>query len=385
MLLLSKEGSINLDEEDDEELLWETHDTEKGEKEDGKAAGLSPVARKETNENEEGKSKPLRDKIAALEAENLRLKGQVKTLAVRVSELEKEILLRDNIPSPSPFNQTLAVKVSPTTPINESKATGNHVSQSAPHFAGRSTEGSAVESVNTNVATSITDRSARRAIAQELLAAPSSSSNSPLAPADSASNSFKPITASGSTVNTHMGATRLSLVSSSLTTLATESSINTGSVSPLTEVTEAFIRRAQKASLSASALTNINSSANASISSSEHGQSASYQNNNDLHSETASEDSGVMVVPEKATSHAGSAKKGAEESAGMEMSSLNLISSFDNAVVEPALRPAVPPATASAAKEKVEEVAKVPGKAAAAVAEELAALDDDDDENDGWS
>jgi hypothetical protein len=320
---------------------------------------LSPVARKETNESEEGKSKPLRDKIAALEAENLRLKGQVKTLAGRVSELEKEILLRDNIPSPSPFNQTLAVKVSPTTPIDESKATARLVPQSAPHCAGRSSEGSAVESVNTNVATSITDRSARRAIAQELLAAPSSSSNSPLAPADSASNSFKPITASGSTVNTHMGATRLSLVSSSLTTLATESSINTGSVSPLTEVTEAFI-------------------------SSEHGQSASYQNNNDLHSETASEDSGVMVVPEKATSHAGSAKKGAEESAGMEMSSLNLISSFDNAVVEPALRPAAAPATASAAKEKVEEVAKLPGKAAA-VAEELAALDDDDDENDGWS
>ena len=386
MLLLSKEGSINLDEEDDEELLWETHDNEKGDKEEGKAAGLSPIARKDTNDSEEGKSKLLRDKITALEAENLRLKGQVKTLAVRVSELEKEILRRDQIPSPSPFNQTLAAKVSPTTPIDESKASSRPVAQSAPHFVGRATEGSAVDSINSNVtAASNTERSARRAIAQELLVAPSSSSNSPLAPADSASSSFKPIPASGSTVNTHMGTTRLSLVSSSLTTLATESSINTGSVSPLTEVTEAFIRRAQKASLSASALTNINSSANASISSSEHGQSASYQNNNDLHSETASEDSGVMVVPEKATSTAGSAKKGSEECGGMEMSSMNLISSFDKAVVEPLNRPIAPLATGPVAKDKVEEVVgKLPAKVAAAPGE-LAALDDDDDENDGWS
>ena len=218
MLLLSKEGSINLDEEDDEELLWETHDNEKGDKEEGKAAGLSPIARKDTNDSEEGKSKLLRDKITALEAENLRLKGQVKTLAVRVSELEKEILRRDQIPSPSPFNQTLAAKVSPTTPIDESKASSRPVAQSAPHFVGRATEGSAVDSINSNVtAASNTERSARRAIAQELLVAPSSSSNYPLAPADSASSSFKPIPASGSTVNTHMGTTRLSLVSSSLT------------------------------------------------------------------------------------------------------------------------------------------------------------------------
>lgn len=385
MLLLSKGGAINLDDEDDEELLWETHENEKGEKEDSKTSGLSPTIRKDMHDGDDGKSKILRDKITLLETENTRLKGQVKTLAGRVTELEKELLQK----VPNPLNSTsdplLSADTAKPTRSDQPKSEVKPAAQLVANVSRRVATAAAVDSSSVdNVAPPVERHSLRRAVGLEPLSVPVSSSASSLGAADNGSSSFKPIPASGSTITTQVG-TRLSIVSTSGTTLATESSINTGSVSPLTEVTEAFIRRAQRASQSANTntnsntLTNINSSANVSICTSEQEQSTLYQNNNDLYSETASEDSGVLVVPEKAAVPT-SARKESGESGGMEMSSMNLISSFDNAVNEVSVTPA------AVAVEKVakEDNTKSPSKPTKA-AVELAALDCDEEEDDGWS
>jgi hypothetical protein len=360
MLLLSKEGAINLDDEDDEELLWETHENEKGDKEDTKTPGLSPISRKDVPDGEEGKSKPLRDKIALLETENTRLKGQVKTLAGRVTELEKELLQK--VQSPSNSDPLLSTDTVKPTHSDQSKSEVKPAAQPTPNISRRAATSAVVEISSIDNVAPAAERSTRRTVALEPLSVP--------------------IPASGSTITTQVG-TRLSAVSTSGTTLATESSINTGSVSPLTEVTEAFIRRAQRASQSANTntLTNINSSANVSICTSEQEQSTLYLNNNDLYSETASEDSGVLVVPEKVTvAVPTSARKEAGEAGGMEMSSMNLISSFDNAVSDPPTLPAAVIVEKSVKEDTVKSPAK-PIKAAV----ELAALDGDEEEDDGWS
>jgi hypothetical protein len=380
MLLLSKEGAINLDDEDDEELLWETHENEKGDKEDTKTPGLSPISRKDVPDGEEGKSKPLRDKIALLETENTRLKGQVKTLAGRVTELEKELLQK--VQSPSNSDPLLSTDTVKPTHSDQSKSEVKPAAQPTPNISRRAATSAVVEISSIDNVAPAAERSTRRTVALEPLSVPVSSSTSTFAAGEGGSSSFKPIPASGSTITTQVG-TRLSAVSTSGTTLATESSINTGSVSPLTEVTEAFIRRAQRASQSANTntLTNINSSANVSICTSEQEQSTLYLNNNDLYSETASEDSGVLVVPEKVTvAVPTSARKEAGEAGGMEMSSMNLISSFDNAVSDPPTLPAAVIVEKSVKEDTVKSPAK-PIKAAV----ELAALDGDEEEDDGWS
>lgn len=382
MLLLSKGGAINLDDEDDEELLWETHDNEKGDKEDTKTSGISPISKKEVHDGEDGKSNLLRDKIALLETENTRLKGQVKTLAGRVTELEKELLQKVQGPSISNSDPLLSADKAKPMPSDQSKS---EVKPAAPasSISRRAATTAVVDtSSNDNVAPATERLTMRRAVGLEPLSVPASSSTSSFAAGEGGGSSFKPIAASGSTITTQVG-TRLSAVSTSGTTLATESSINTGSVSPLTEVTEAFIRRAQRASQSANTntLTNINSSANVSICTSEQEQSTLYLNNNDLYSETASEDSGVLVVPEKVTvAVPTSARKEAGEAGGMEMSSMNLISSFDNAVSDPP----VLPAAVTVEKSIKEDNMKSPAKPIKATVE-LAALDGDEEEDDGWS
>lgn len=383
MLLLSKGGAINLDDEDDEELLWETHDNEKGDKEDTKTSGISPISRKEVHDGEDGKSKLLRDKIALLETENTRLKGQVKTLAGRVTELEKELLHKVQGPSISNSDPLLSTDKAKPTPSDLSKSEVKTTAQPASSISRRAATSAVVDtSSNDNVAPATERLTMRRAVGLEPLSVPASSSTSSFAAGEGGGSSFKPIAASGSTITTQVG-TRLSAVSTSGTTLATESSINTGSVSPLTEVTEAFIRRAQRASQSANTntLTNINSSANVSICTSEQEQSTLYLNNNDLYSETASEDSGVLVVPEKVTvAIPTSARKEAGEAGGMEMSSMNLISSFDNAVGDPPVLSVAVTVEKSIKEDNMKSPAK-PIKAAV----ELAALDGDEEEDDGWS
>ena len=87
------------------------------------------------------------------------------------------------------------------------------------------------------------------------------------------------------------------------------------------------------------------------------------------------------MVPEKVTvAVPTSARKEAGESGGMEMSSMNLISSFDNAVSDPPTLPAAVIMEKSVKEDTVKSPAK-PIKAAV----ELAALDGDEEEDDGWS
>jgi hypothetical protein len=382
MLLLSKEGAINLDDDDDEELLWET-ENEKGDKEDTKTSGVSPTTRKDIHEGDDGKSKILRDKITLLETENTRLKGQVKTLAGRVTELEKEVLQK--VQSTSQFNSDPLLSTNTAKPTNTdlSKSEVKPAAQPVPSISRRAATSAVVDASSVdNMAPAAERLLMRRAVGLEPLSVPASSTASSFAAGEGGSSSFKPIPASGSTITTQVG-TRLSAVSASGTTIATESSINTGSVSPLTEVTEAFIRRAQRASQSANTntLTNINSSANVSICTSEQEQSTLYLNNNDLYSETASEDSGVLVVPEKVTvAVLTSSRKEAGDAGGMEMSSMNLISNFDNAVTDPSVLSAAVVVEKPVKEDNVKSPAK-PVKAAV----ELAALDGDEEEDDGWS
>ena len=367
LLLLSKEGHINLDDDDDEELLWETNDTEKAEKDDAKGTGCTDNDNAAAN-NESSATKLL-SKIASLETENMRLKGQVKILAGRVTELEKELTRQEQTHLTS---STTKVPSETATMDNNSKVEIKEQSLPTDKTSHQPTGGSTTDSAEQSAAVVAAERSVRRSVVLEPLAVPYPSSTSPFA-ADSTSSPFKPITttSSGSTSVTLMG-TRQSIVSNSATTLATESSMNTGSVSPLTEVTEAFIRRAQRASQTAT-LSNINTSANVSICTSEQEQSSSYMNNNDLQSETASEDSGVLVVPEKGSA----AVKGPAEAVTMEMSSLNFTNTVDNVHSE-----TVPPSVA------IEDIVtegkgsvKVDNKSPA----QLAALDGDEEEDDGWS
>jgi hypothetical protein len=380
MLLLSKEGAINLDDDDDEELLWET-ENEKGDKEDTKTSGVSPTTRKDVHEGDDGKSKILRDRIALLETENTRLKGQVKTLAGRVTELEKELFQKVQSSAHSNSDPLLSTDTAKPTNSDQSKSEVKPAAQPVPSISRRAATSAVVDTSSVdNVAPAAERLSMRRSVGLEPLSVPASASS--FAAGEGGSSSFKPIPASGSTITTQVG-TRLSAVSTSGTTIATESSINTGSVSPLTEVTEAFIRRAQRASQSANtnALTNINSSANVSICTSEQEQSTLYLNNNDLYSETASEDSGVLVVPEKVTvTVPTSARKEGGDAGGMEMSSMNLISSFDNAVTDPPILSAPVVVEKSVKEDNVKSPSK-PVKAAV----ELAALDGDEEEDDGWS
>ena len=365
LLLLSKEGHINLDDDDDEELLWETNDAEKADKDDAKGAGCPD--NNNAAANDQLSTAKLHSKIASLETENMRLKGQVKTLAGRVTELEKELTRQEQTHVPS-STTSVPPKISATG--NNSKVEIKEQSQPTDGTSLKTTGGSTNDSADQSAVAVAPDRSVRRSVLLEPLAVPHASSTSPFA-ADCANSPFKPITSSGSTSVTLMG-TRQSVVSNSATTLATESSINTGSVSPLTEVTEAFIRRAQRASQTAT-LSNINTSANVSICTSEQEQSSSYMNNNDFQSETASEDSGVLVVPEKGST---GAVKGVTESVSMEMSPLNA-NTADNLVSEGVVPSAAVENIATEGPGSIKVDTKSPAQ--------LAALDGDEEEDDGWS
>lgn len=409
LLLLSKEGAINLDEEDDEELTWETHD-EKGQT-------LSPNIRKDSKDNAEIELLKEDDsRINVLEEENLRLKGQVKALAVRVTELEKELALRDSIPSPSPFDTVLKTKQTVTASnlagdrSNSVPANSKALSKKSFSLNGGASEGATLDSPSKG---SIMTKCSQLSLNTSFQ--PNQSSDNTGNNASSTMSSFKPITGSSSnTMNTIMG-TRVSAISSSATTHATESSTNTGSVSPLTEVTEGFIRRgAQRITQPVNTLSNISSNVSGCTSEQEHN---TFNNNNDLQSETASEDSGVLVPVDRAVSTSSLRTKDSSVDIEMEMSSLNLISSFDS-VVKQTLAPSqhqilsapqplqtaplslsnfqpapisvqstVPTVATVAVAIAVERIASKTGESVKASTDlkELAALDGDEEDDDGWS
>ena len=378
-------------------MLWETHD-EKGQ-------GLSPNIRKDSKDNTENEN-PTEDlkRISFLEEENLRLKGQVRALAGRVTELEKELALRDSIPSPSPFNAVLNTKPTITAsnplgdksysvPANSKLLSRKSITSNGPLSEVAASDSPTKESMITKNSSLSLNTSLPPYAANE------STGNN----VNSVISSFKPIPASSSnTMNTIMG-TRVSVTSSSATTHATESSTNTGSVSPLTEVTEGFIRRgAQRVTQPVNTLSNISGNVSMCTSEQEHNTFS----NNDLHSETASEDSGVLVPVDRVFSTSSLGTKDGSVGVEMEMSGLNLISSFDSVSKQtpaPSQHPTIPvspsantasvpvphfQATLTAAQPVAGE--KSISKSAESVGPvskptELAALDGDEEDDDGWS
>ena len=284
------------------------------------------------------------NRLHYLEDENIRLKSQVKALACRVTELEKELLSRDNIPSPSPFNTILNIK---TTDINKDNINNLNneidplLSRSVPmnskHLSRITTTNNnndVLEIIRTeSISAPVTVMKEKELSGLSWLILPTQCTEGQSSVQGGVQvnmTSFKPIILSSSnTMNTLMG-TRVSNISSTATTLATETT-NAGSVSPLTEVTDGFIRRAQRASQSINTLSNINMSSNVSICTSEQEH---------MNSETASEDSGVLVSTSRID---GPSSMRIKENniitipVEMEMSSLNslnLITSFNNVVSE---------------------------------------------------
>ena len=297
------------------------------------------------NDGNDGNVRGSVNRLHYLEDENIRLKSQVKALACRVTELEKELLSRDNIPSPSPFNTILNIK---TTDINKDNI--NNLNNEIDPLLSRSVPMNSKHL--SRITTTNNNNDVLEIIRTESISAPVtvmkekelSGLSGLILPTQCTAEgqssvqggvqvnmtSFKPIILSSSnTMNTLMG-TRVSNISSTATTLATETT-NAGSVSPLTEVTDGFIRRAQRASQSINTLSNINMSSNVSICTSEQEH---------MNSETASEDSGVLVSTSRID---GPSSMRIKENniitipVEMEMSSLNslnLITSFNNVVSE---------------------------------------------------
>lgn len=378
-------------------MLWETHD-EKGQ-------GLTPNIRKDSKDNTENEN-PTEDlkRIGFLEEDNLRLKGQVRALAGRVTELEKELALRDSIPSPSPFNAVLNAKptITASNPLGDKiysvPANSKLLCRKTITTNGPLSEGAALDSP-----TKESTMSKSTSLSLNTSLPPYATNESAGNNMNSVISSFKPIAASSSnTMNTIMG-TRVSVTSSSATTHATESSTNTGSVSPLTEVTEGFIRRgAQRVTQPVNTLSNISGNVSMCTSEQEHNTFS----NNDLHSETASEDSGVLVPVDRVFSTSSLGTKDGSVGAEMEMSGLNLISSFDSvskqtltpsqhsiipvspsantaAVSVPHVQATLAAVQSVAAEKSVSK--SVESVESASKTTDLAALDGDEEDDDGWS
>ena len=124
LMLVSSGGVLSLEDDDEEELVWDSE-----EKDDTNKATVTthhgPIHTTMTPQASSEVS-GLRSKVGVLEGENQRLRGQVKTLAGRVAQLERLILsgTKEAIPPVPPIPSPTAPATSPgigLTPTNSNR------------------------------------------------------------------------------------------------------------------------------------------------------------------------------------------------------------------------------------------------------------------------
>jgi BSD domain len=91
LMLVNRGGIVTLDDEDEEELVWETSNEDGSSEHETPTASTSSASEASGSNVVKSSESILLSRIKTLEAENSKLKSQVKTLVGRIGELESMV------------------------------------------------------------------------------------------------------------------------------------------------------------------------------------------------------------------------------------------------------------------------------------------------------